>query len=264
MAASVRKANMFVDATNMTAREIQRLGHEDDSGPVQPKWKSRRSAGGGHSGYSVGDVWGAACHAQRINGAYLKQDEWELPSESATAVQLKRKSNRNIMMEALENPFMITDEDRATGAECLKFISNDMTFRALQNKLTDFDRSVMKITAVTDRFFPQSHRLELATVACLPNSHERALKRIEEQDRIKQTAGYIGAVGDKVTITVDIVRCVFSQKWNTYYATAITSNNETVFFAIREPLNTGTTLSFRGTVKAHRDGQTQLNRVSVL
>ena len=255
---------MFVDVSTMTPREIQRLGHEDDEGPVQRQWTSRRSAGNGHSGYSVADVWSAACHAQRINGAYIKQDEWELPSESATAVQLKRKSNRNIMMEALENPFMITDEDRATGAECLKFISNDMTFRALQNKLTDFDRSVMKITAVTDRFFPQAHRLELATVACLPNSHERALKRIAEQDRLNQTAGLIGDVGEKITITLDIVRCVFSQKWNTYYATGITANNETVFFAIRQPLNTGTTLSFRGTVKAHRDGQTQLNRVSVL
>ena len=255
---------MFVDVSNMTPREIQRLGHEDDEGPVQRQWTSRRSAVNDHSGYSVADVWSAACHAQRINGAYIKQDEWELPSESATAVQLKRKSNRNIMMEALENPFMITDEDRATGAECLKFISNDMTFRALQNKLTDFDRSVMKITAVTDRFFPQAHRLELATVACLPNSHERALKRIAEQDRLNQTAGLIGDVGEKITITLDIVRCVFSQKWNTYYATGITANNETVFFAIRQPLNTGTTLSFRGTVKAHRDGQTQLNRVSVL
>jgi hypothetical protein len=76
-----------------------------------------------------------------------------------------------------------------------------MTFRALQNKLTDFDRSVMKITAVSDRFFPQAHKLELATVACLPNSHQRALKRIAEQDRLNQTAGYIGAVGDKVTVT---------------------------------------------------------------
>jgi hypothetical protein len=159
---------------------------------------------------------------------------------------------------------MITDADREAGEECLKFISNDMTFRALQNKLTDFDRSVMKITAVADRFFPQAHKLELATVACLPNSHQRALKRIEEQDRINQTAGYIGAIGDKVTVTVDIVRCVFSQKWNTYYATAVTSNNETVFFAIREPLNTGTLLSVQGTVKAHRDGQTQLNRVRVI
>jgi hypothetical protein len=255
---------MFVDVTNMTARDVQRLGHEDDEGPVQRKWQPRTTAGGGHRGYSVGDVWGAACYAQRINGVYIKEDHWEWPSETATAMALSRKSNRNIMMEALENPFMITDEDRSAGAECLKFIQNDMTFRALQNKLTDFDRSVMKITAVTDRFFPQSHRLELATVACLPNSHERALKRIEEQDRINQTAGYIGAVGDKVTVTVDIVRCVFSQKWNTYYATAITANNETVFFSIREPLNTGTTLTFRGTVKAHRDGQTQLNRVAAV
>jgi hypothetical protein len=255
---------MFVDVTNMTAREIQRLGHMDDDGPVQPKWTARRSAGGGHRGYSVSDVWGAACHAQRMNGAYIKQDEWELPSESATAVQLKRKSNRNIMMEALENPFMITDEDRVAGEACLKFLQNDLTFRALQNKLTDFDRGVIKITAWFDRFFPQAHKLELATVACLPNSHQRALKRIEEQDRINQTAGYIGAVGDKVTVNVDIVRCVFSQKWNTYYATAVTDKNKTVFFAIREPLNTGTLLSVQGTVKSHRDGQTQLNRVRVL
>ena len=255
---------MFVDVSNMTARDVQRLGHEDDTGPVQRQWKPRTSAGGGHRGYSVSDVWGAACHAQRINGAYIKQDEWEWPSESATAMQLKRKSNRNIMIEALDNPFMITDEDREAGEACLKFISNDMTFRALQNKLTDFDRSVMKITAVSDRFFPQAHKLELATVACLPNSHQRALKRIEEQDRINQTAGYIGAVGNKVTVDVDIVRCVFSQKWNTYYATAVTDKNETVFFAIREPLNTGTLLSVQGTVKAHRDGQTQLNRVRVI
>jgi hypothetical protein len=168
------------------------------------------------------------------------------------------------MMEALENPFMITDADRSAGEQCLKFISNDMTFRALQNRLTDFDRGVMKIVAVADRFFPQAHKFELATVACLPNSYQRALKRIEEQDRINQTAGYIGVVGDKITVTVDIVRCVFSQKWNTYYATGITSNNETVFFSIREPLNTGTLLSVQGTVKSHRDGQTQLNRVRVL
>ena len=255
---------MFVDVTNMTAREVQRLGHEDDMDPVQRRWKPRTSAGGGHRVYSVSDVWGAACHAQRINGAYFKEDMWEWPSESATAMQLKRKSNRNIMIEALDNPFMITDEDRSAGEQCLKFISNDMTFRALQNKLTDFDRSVMKITAVTDRFFPQMHRLELATVACLPNSHQRALKRIVEQDRLRQTAGYIGTVGDKVTVNVDIVRCVFSQKWNTYYATAVTDNNETVFFSIREPLNTGTLLTVQGTVKAHRDGQTQLNRVKIL
>jgi hypothetical protein len=254
---------MFVDVTNMTAREIQRLGHMDDEGPVQHKWQPRTTAGGGHRGYSVSDVWGAACHAQRINGTYFKEDVWETFNQ-CTDVKLNRKSNRNIMMDALENPFMITDEDRAAGEQCLKFISNDMTFRALKNQLTDFDRSVMKITAVADRFFPQAHRLELATVACLPNSHQRALKRIAEQDRLNQTAGYIGAVGDKVTVNVDIVRCVFSQKWNTYYATAVTDKNETVFFSIREPLNTGTLLSVQGTVKAHRDGQTQLNRVRVL
>jgi len=256
---------MFVDATAMTAREIQRLGHEDDEGPVQRRWTARRTAGGDHSGYSVSDVWAAAAHAQRINGAYIKQDMWwEVTPESPTAGQLKQKSNRNIMMEALENPFMITDEDRSAGEQCQRFIQNELTFRALKNQLSDFDRSVIKITAVSDRFFPQAHRLELATVACMPNSHQRALKRIEDQDRINQTAGYIGAVGDKVTVNVEIVRCVFSQKWNTYYATAISDKNETVFFACREPSTPGTHLTVQGTVKAHRDGQTQLNRVRVV
>ena len=65
---------MFVDVSNMTPREIQRLGHEDDEGPVQRQWTSRRSAVNDHSGYSVADVWSAACHAQRINGAYIKHD----------------------------------------------------------------------------------------------------------------------------------------------------------------------------------------------
>jgi hypothetical protein len=180
-------------------------------------------------------------------------------------MQLQRKSNRNIMMEALENPFMITDEDRVAGVECQKFISNDMTFRALQNKLTDFDRSVMKITAVTDRFFPQNHRLELATVACLPNSHERALKRIQEQDRLNQTTGaYIGTVGTRVTVNIEVVRCMFSQKWNRWYASGITESNEQVFFANRENYTPGTRLTVQGTVKAHRDGQTQLSRVRML
>jgi hypothetical protein len=255
---------MFVDVSNMTAREIQRLGHEDTSWvQLEHQWTSRRSAGGGHRGYSVAEIWAAACHAQRINGSYIKEDEWETPAESATAAQLKRKSNRNIMLEALNNAFMITDEDRAAGAECQRFFQNDLTFRALQGRLTDFDRSIRQVLDA-EHFYPHRNRFEFGVVACLPNSHQRALKRIEEQDRIRQTAGYIGTVGDKVTINVDIVRCVFSQKWNTYYATAITANNETVFFAIREPLNTGTLLTVQGTVKAHRDGQTQLNRVRVL
>jgi hypothetical protein len=37
-----------------------------------------------------------------------------------------------------------------------------------------------------------------------------------------------------------------------------------VFFSIREPLNTGTLLTLRSTVKAHWDKQTQLNRVAVV
>lgn len=255
----------FVDVTGWTSEQVRRLGHADDcdESPVQPRWKSQHRAATAQVGYLVTDVWAAACHAQRVNGEYLKEDR-NVYGEQGEVLSAKRR-NRDIMLEALHNTFMITDEDREAGEQCRKFIQNDLTFRALKNQLTDFDRNVMKITAVTDKFYTVTHRLELATVACLPQSHQRALQRQAQQDRLNQTtATYVGALGDKVTLDVEVVRCNFSQKWNTYYVTAVTANNEQVFFAVREALDAGTHVTVRGTVKAHRDGSSQLNRVSIL
>ena len=91
------------------------------------------------------------------------------------------------------------------------------------------------------------------------------MAREANQARIQQTSGeYIGQVKDTVTLNVEIIRCVFSQNWNTWFATAITQDNQAVFFSIRESHDAGTHLTIRGTVKAHKDGSTQLNRVSIL
>jgi hypothetical protein len=249
----------------MTAREIRMMDHAADADETyQPRqtWKPKsRPQGVKHS---VDNVWAAAVAAQRVNGSYVKETMYRLDENTNTTVVHKRR-NRDIMVDILANPAQLTVEDIAQGQECRKFLQNDITFRALKNKLTEFDGSVSKVLAVADEFDTAAHKLELAVVACLPQSHARTLERQAVQDRVRQTTGdLVGQPGDKVQLAVEIVKSNYSQQWNTWYATAVTADNRAVFFAYRQELGRGTTCTIHGTVKAHRDGTTQLNRVSIL
>jgi len=252
----------FVDVSNMTAREVRMMDHAADAEPYQPRqtWKPwARPAGITHS---VDNVWGAAVAAQRINGSYVKEDLYNYDDNGPKIV---KRRNRDIMVDILANPALLTVEDIAQGQECRKFLQNDITFRALKNKLTEFDGSVSRVLAVTADFDTVKHKLELAVVACLPQSHTRSLERQAVQDRVRQTSGeLIGALGAKVCLDVEIIKSNYSQQWNTWYATAVTQDNSAVFFAYRQELARGEKYTIQGTVKAHRDGSTQLNRVSII
>ena len=256
----------FVDVSNMTAREIRMMDHAADADETyQPRqtWKPRAKPAGVK--HSVDNVWGAAVAAQRINGSYVKETQYRVdPAMSSNTVVDKRR-NRDIMVDILANPAQLTVEDIAQGQECRKFLQNDITFRALKNKLTEFDGSVSKVLAVEDDFDTVKHKLEMAVVACLPQSHARAMERQAVQERVRQTSGaVIGTPGDKVTLAVEIVKSNYSQQWNTWYATGVTADNSAVFFAYRQELARGAKHTIQGTVKAHRDGSTQLNRVSII
>jgi len=160
---------------------------------------------------------------------------------------------------------VLTVEDIAQGQECRKFLQNDITFRALKNKLTEFDSATSKVLAVTEEFDSAKHKYELAVVASLPQSHARSLERQATQERVRQTSGaLIGTPGVKVQLAVEIVKSNYSQQWNTWYATGVTADNSAVFFAYRQELVRGAKHTIVGTVKAHRDGSTQLNRVSIV
>ena len=257
----------FVDVSNMTAREVRMMDHAadyDEPAGYQPRrqWKARAKPEGIR--HSVDNVWGAAVAAQRMNGSYVKETTYILDMDKNISVVDKRR-NRDIMVEILANPALLTVEDIAQGQECRKFLQNDITFRALKNKLTEFDGAVSKVLAVEDDFDSVKHKYELAVVACLPQSHARTLERQAVQDRVRQTSGeLIGAPGDKVQLDVEIVKSNYSQQWNTWYATGVTQDNSAVFFAYRQELAKGAKYTITGTVKAHRDGSTQLNRVSII
>jgi hypothetical protein len=212
----------------------------------------------------VDNVWGAACAAQRINGSYVKETQHRFDEDRNTMV-VERLRNRDIMSDILANPAQLTVEDIAQGQECRKFLQQDLTFRGLKSQLTEFDLNVVKTLAVSEEFNTATHKLELALVACLPESQKRALARQEVQSRVGQTTGgYVGAVDNKVELDVEVVSANYSQSYGIFWVTAITQDNQAVFFSYKSKLVTGSWIQIKGTVKAHRDGKTQLNRVKVI
>ena len=242
----------FANVSNMTSRQIQRMGHADDVTPYRIKTKTQQVV----VNHNADDVWSAACAAQRINGSYIKL---AMISESDPATT--KLSNRMIVEQLLADPFNITDEDREQAVKVRSFYQA-LTFKILQGKkLNDFDNNAM-VLANRDVI---SSNYDLAVIASLPGCYERGVVRQSADQRINfANGGYIGKINDKVKLTIEVLKSVYSQKWMTNYVTGITSDDQVVFFAFKEALDIGKVLTINGTVKAHRDNSTQLNRVKVI
>jgi hypothetical protein len=199
--------------------------------------------------YNADDVWTAAVTAQRINGGYDKVGTETKPS------------NRSLMLQALEQMIPITEADRELAAKVRQYYQAK-TFKVLQGiKLSDFDNSAM-VLANRDGL---GGNFDLAIVCSLPSCYERSVKRDQIDNRLGQASGgFIGAVSDKVCRTVEVIKCNYSTQWNCYFVSVLTTDDEPVFFSLKSQAEIGTVMMIQGTVKAHRDNITQLNRVKVI
>ena len=204
------------------------------------------------------NVWGAACQAQRINGSYVKLSV--LTEEDKTSNKL---SNRQLIESFMVDSSLITEEDMEQGKKVRAFYQA-FTFKILQGKqLNDFDNTAMLIAnrdIITSNY-------DVAVIASLPASYERGVKQQTVDQRINfARGGYIGSVGNKVSVdNVEVLKCVYSEKWGTHFATCLTSEDQVLFFAIKNKLEVGKTISIQGTVKSQRNpNTTQLNRVKVV
>jgi hypothetical protein len=253
----------FVDVSNMTSEEVRRMGHADDYNDDDYR-ALRKSRSLPQVGYSVSDVWAAACAAQRVNGGYFKEPgyEWD---EAANTNRLTRRRNRDVMMEFLQNPHQLLANDVEAGEQVRDFLQKDLTFRALKGRLTEFDSAVSKCIAVQDGFYTVTHRYELAVVAALPNSVQRSQERQSTEQRLKfAQGGLIGKPGDRVTAKVEVLSANYSQQYNIFWIRGITEQDQPVTFSNKEKFDVGAHLSIQGKVKAHRENVTQLNYVKVL
>ena len=242
----------FANVSNMTSRQIQRMGHADDATPYRAKTRTQKVV----VNYNADNVWSAACAAQRINGSYIKLS---VVSESDPATT--KLSNRMLVEQLLADLSGITDEDREQGVKVRAFYQA-YTFKILQGKqLSDFDNTAMLIAnreVITGTY-------DLAVIASLPSCYERGVKRQTVDQRVNfSTGGFIGAVGNKVSTSVEVLRSAFSQTYNVNFITGINSDDQVVFFAYKKDLEAGKMYDIYGTVKGHRDNTTQLNRVKVI
>lgn len=256
----------FVDVTGWTSEEVRRLGHMDDCDDVdfQPrkKFNSHVTTRPASAKFTISDVWAAACAAHRVNGGYFKEEQW---MRNATPPYISKRKNRDVMMEFLMSPTDLTVDDIERGEYCCNFLENDLVFRTLKGKTNEFDSAIKKVLAVKGLFDSYQHKYELAIVACLPQSVERSEIRQNSDNRVKfAKGGLLGDVGDKVNLDAEVINSTYSQQYNCYWIRAITSADQPVFFSYKSSIDAGTQLAIKGTVKAHKDNLTQLNRVKVL
>ena len=206
-------------------------------------------------------VWAASVAANRINGEYLKFDKIGADGKGESA--LIAKSNKNLIMDILNAGDQITPDDIEMG-KTIRSHFKGLTFKILQGKkLSDFENMVM---ALANRDTIGSF-YDIAVLASLPEGYKREIARKQISQRINDASGFVGSVGDKVTVKLEIVRQVYSIQFSTYFITGITPDNQAVFFSFKNPIEIGNTVLVTGNVKAHRTNDqgevTQLNRAKV-
>jgi hypothetical protein len=198
-------------------------------------------------------VWSAACTAYRINGGYLKEPEM-------IGDQVIRPTNRAVVRQALDNPSLITDADRELAKNCRRHMATTVTMQALRTELGEWSR----ITARVCDLNKVTSMYDFSVITAMPHSYVKQLKKESVDARLARCDGLIGKLGDKVELAVEVVRNNYSAKFNTWFVSAVTTDDHAVFFAYREEIRPESTLNIRGTVKRHADSATQLNRVKIV
>lgn len=208
--------------------------------------------------YNVADVFAAACAAYRVNGEYLKQDVITFHENGGHTVD--KIANKTLVHQFLKGAFDLRDEDREMG-EKVRQHCNGLSFKIITGKtLSDFEQAMLTIA---DKETTDSN-YDIAVVASLPASYERAQARIKQDIMLREKSGTLGnAVGDKVELDIEVVRCNYSNNWDTHFVTA-TVDNAVVFFASRNKIELGSKLRIKGKVKAHKEDRTQLSHVKFL
>jgi len=206
-------------------------------------------------------VWAAAAYAHRINGGdYLKDPEYARDADGQWTGNVLRLRNRDVMRQALGDETVITDSDRNLGSRARDYTSKQILVKALKGILTEFEQSLQGAVAMTE-FDECNCRVELAIVASQIRSYGQAVQLEAAMEGIRSEP--VADVGAKVDTDITVVKSVYSQNFGVYFITAVTADKQALFFSYRERLANGHRCRVRGTVKAHRDNSTQLNRVRI-
>ena len=205
-------------------------------------------------------IWAAAAHAHRINqGEYYREPYQARGTLSQPGTPCR--PNRDIMLEAILDPALMTDADRSLGREAHEYHSRNIMMKSLRGTMSEFDHSVRQ-AVVLDDFDLRGDRVSIAVIASQIRAYEAARQLEIAMDGVSREP--VADIGSKIERDVTVARAVYSQNYGVWFITAVTEDRRAVFFSYRERLNTGHQCRIRGTVKAYRENSTQLNRVKVI
>lgn len=199
-------------------------------------------------------VWSAAFAAYRINDGYYKTP---VKNEEGKIV---KPINRELVQLALYDSSMITDADRKQANKARQYMASVTTMNALKGELSEWGQITAKLCAL-DKI---KSNYDIAVLTAMPKSYVISLKKEEVDARLRRCDVHVGAVGDKVELLVEVVRHNYSAKFNTWFISGITQDNQAVHFAYREQIKPSCNITIRGTIKRHTDRSTQLNRVKLV
>ena len=204
-------------------------------------------------------VWATAAYADRVNGGlYFKETQYK-------DGEITHEPNRTIMNRELDSANVnkaITEADYEMGRLARDWHKGRTLMTAIKRPLSGFEDNLAKAASM-DEFALEVHKLEIATIASQIRSYRLG---VAEEDKMWGTdTTPLAEVGAKVQCQIEVVKKMFSQQYNCTFVRAITTDTRKVLsFAYNHELDTGSIVTIKGTVKAHRDDSTQLNRVKVL
>lgn len=205
-------------------------------------------------------VWTFASTADRINdGQYLKESQ-----RSSDGQCVIREANKAMIKRWLTEGYCGEDTaaDRDVGVSARAWLQGQLLMTALKRPLTGFEDTLNRAVGM-DEFALETNQLEIAIVASQIRSYRTGLAH--EQKMWGTDTSPVAPVGAKVEFQVEVIKSVYSQNYNTNYIRAVTvDTRKVVMFTYREGMDPDAVITIRGTVKAHREDCTQLNRVRVL
>ena len=205
-------------------------------------------------------VWAFAATADRINdGQYLKESQ-----RSSDGQCVIREANKLMIKRWLTEGYCgeDTEADWDQGRAARAWHRGQLLMTALKRPLSEFEDTLNRAVG-QDEFALEVNQLEFAIIASQIRSYRTGAAH--EQRMWGTDTTPVAAVGTKVECQVEVIKSVYSQNYNTNYVRAVTvDTRKVVMFTYREGWDVGSILTIRGTVKAHREDCTQLNRVRVL
>ena len=206
--------------------------------------------------FTADHVWALAVVADRINGGYLKEDEW-LPN--AVPPCRGRQANKLMVKQWLrEGANPTTEADIEKGREVRNYF-NGFLLKQISGKINDFESQALRIAQMDE--FTGKNLLEFAVVSCLPSVMLRDQSRNELAREVRASTQLTGNVGDKIQGEIEVVKCYYSKDYDKFRVTAKLVDSF-VDFWYNSNLEAGQKLSIKAKIKSVRgDNTTQLNFV---